>query len=64
MSDTVKIMIEIPGPFTLRMEFTLTKDGKEDVGNLISEGCNKCTKSFDTLPDAIQWLRQNIEEKL
>ena len=64
MSEKVMLMMDIPGPFTLRMEFVLTKDGRDDVGNLIADGCNKCTKAFNTLPDAIQWLRQNVEEKL
>ena len=55
------IPIVIHGPFTLRIGFVLTKDGREDVGNLLGEQGREYVRNFETLPEALEWLRTKIE---
>jgi len=48
------IKITVPGPFTLRIAFALTKNGREEIGNLLTE--KEFTRQFDSLDDAITFL--------
>lgn len=59
MSEGFKI--DVPGPFTLRITFSLVKDGREDTGNLLKE--KEFVRKFDTLDAAIAFLNSafNVE---
>jgi hypothetical protein len=57
---TDRIQIHIPGPFTLRVSLSVTKDGREDVGNLLSNESQEYTRKFDTLPEALQWFKDHL----
>lgn len=54
MSDNIKIVV--PGPFTLRVTFSLTKDGREEIGNLLKE--KEFVRSFDTIEEAMIFLNR------
>ena len=61
MSEGMRLVI--PGPFTLRIGFVLTKDGREDAGNLLATDCREFVRSFDSIPDAMTFLRTAFNEE-
>ena len=48
--------LAIAGPFTLRIGFVLTKDGREDVGNLLSKNSREWSHAFPDLESAVIFL--------
>jgi len=46
--------LSIAGPFTLRITFALTKDGREEAGNLLKE--QEFTRKFDNVENAMKFL--------
>lgn len=52
--------LDVPGPFTLRITFSLTKDGREEVGNLLKE--KEFSRSFDTIEKAMEFLGSAFKE--
>lgn len=61
MSEGVDgIQITTAGPFTVRVSLSVTKDGREEVGNLLSKESQERVRKFDTLPEALQWLREHV----
>lgn len=60
MSGQAGFKIDVPGPFTLRITFALTKDGREEVGNLLKE--QEVTRSFETIDAAMDFLTKAFKE--
>lgn len=53
MSEGIRIPLPA-GPYTLRIDFALTKDGREDAGNLLST--KTWSRKFDTIEQALAFL--------
>lgn len=51
----------LPGQFTLRISFVLTKDGREDVGNLLKQP-SEWSDKFDTLEEAMAFLDATLSK--
>ena len=56
------IRISIAGPFTLKMTFSLTKDGMPEVGNLLAKESHEYMRSFETLVEAMAFMNTMFKD--